>query len=509
MQQTNLYPNVMIIPLPHPGHPAANLHPSDPRFVAAAQAGYAAYLPSVLQHPSSHQDSPSHMFMSASKSDRSERSALSPVDSNAKVHHQQGQGGKHEFRYPTTAYPFPPPRFAYSNSHGGAYCNGGQFAGSPMYAASLPGMGHVYAAQAAYQTKLMKNAEHERGVYASSSERTRREAESIGSSPRGEGYSSDCGAVEASSPIKRESGAGDLLEFSDRRASEGYRSRISSEGELRPTRADSTTSLPTPLPSLRALSELKISRPTLARTQSATLTIRELSGLPSRPRSSLGFATTNVGVSRGILDEMCTRRELPFPHPPSSPMAEREDMMFTPARGDSITRSRASDPPSMTRTADVADYSSSIIATDESDCEETDSPDVRGGSRRLNSFSARSNVTDEDDDRPTLRRLASLDYYAGTPARRSVSVGLGAVRMGAKKPLAFGRKLLEGKRTGSMMEDDENDEDEEVPVRDIKRSRLEESAQQGNTTFEEKIVPGARDEEAARLLLGLGMCGSV
>jgi hypothetical protein len=186
---------------------------------------------------------------------------------------------------------------------------------------------------------------------------------------------------------------------------------------------------------------------------------------------------------------------------------------------------------------------------------------------------------DDVDDRPTLRRLASLDYYAGTPARRSVSVGLGAVRMGAaagsstngsKSSSSFGRKLVHLDSTTARLgkpkrrssdhmlgrSDDETEADDGArgrPAADdaddahhrlyrsrkpSKRSRhaVSEDPTASRVTVDTKpeleveavrpaetpagavavavavAQPGKqteRDEECARLLLGLGMIGGV
>jgi hypothetical protein len=215
-----------------------------------------------------------------------------------------------------------------------------------------------------------------------------------------------------------------------------------------------------------------------------------------------------------------------------------------------------------------------------------------GGGRRLNSFSARSSggmtmMTAEDDvdDRPTLRRLASLDYYAGTPARRSVSVGLGAVRMGAaagsltngskSSSSSFGRKLVHldsttaaarlgkpkrrssdhmlgrsddeaeaddgvgGRPTAAAADDDSAHHERERLYRSRKPSKRSRHAVSEDPTASRATVdakpelevepvqpaeappaatavavgqPGKqteRDEECARLLLGLGMLGGV
>lgn len=570
MHQQTMYPGVMLIPIHGPGtplpmgmgmpypHPHGHHAPGYPM----PSPGY-AYMPQVVHATPSHgaHPLPAPTPVRTHTTPASSRPALATIDANASAaparsrstdalgqadHKSVGKApahGDYPYAYAYAYAPGPGAQYAPAGARGYA---------APLHA--LPGMGHVRAAQAyAHQVQTHgKTLAHQSGsdaarpprsasaVFASSSERTRRVTEGEAAK---EGYSSDS-AADASSPIKVGVPAQPV-----------FRARVGSEGGAtlrapapRAARSDSCASLPAPKPSLRAEHGLGLAapRPPIVRTQSArpSLSVRELAGLvTSRPRSSLGFdagqsASRPPFASRGILDEMCTRRELPFPAPPSSPIKPLDGVpaddspMVTPAR-EAATSAHAlrlahlvSDPPSMekpTTHASASDDSSSPGVASDRD-EESDGDRVAIARRRVSSFgTAKSQsqaLVDEDmDDRPTLRRLASLDYYAGTPARRSMSVGLGAMRMGAgpvPAPLFTqdARKLAVPVPIEPTSLKRRASEHDVVSPQPRKARRSVPDLLSGDTEREARRLPALepssrteRDEECARLLLGLGMFG--
>lgn len=180
----------------------------------------------------------------------------------------------------------------------------------------------------------------------------------------------------------------------------------------------------------------------------------------------------------GILDEMCSRKELPFlaptpsrasgslqksnqllhedddalkQDPPQSKVVEQEDMLPPPSekKGESENPSRGlldllpSDPPSMGFLEVDSDAEDAPLEGDTDGDEEDDDdvPDQTDGKsqdkkRKLQTSSSLTIAEESgqrvhrgstpplsDSDKPILRRFASLDYYAGSPSKRKGLLG--------------------------------------------------------------------------------------
>lgn len=390
-------------------------------------------------------------------------------------------------------------------------------------------------------------------------------------------------------------------------------------------------------------------RPNLERSVSHSAASTAAFETPSRPKSSLGFhvtggqqanpASSAIAVpsivpaprmqiqggrtkertlSRGILDEMCSKRELPYPvrkdsresaaggstilsdkvsiadlsAPSSSPMGPGDASFSTstasPASFALVTpvkqvqagaiggfrasqRSQLwdrmdSDPPSMSPAAgNLRDQrADSQSGQSDTDIDSDHSPESQhrtapGHLRRIQPHILCTDADAEDDDdsageggrpdKPTLRRLASLDYYAGTPAKRSGSLGAEVRRLGTLQQRLYISKpsqALMMEEPASVSDEDREDSRHALAPRQqssawASRPNLSRSASTSSshsarsqqlptpsfvseTADASRLMPDLRDggkeglgkirpneerdEECARLLLGLGMFGS-
>lgn len=419
-------------------------------------------------------------------------------------------------------------------------------------------------------------------------------------------------------------------------------------------------------------------RPSLERSVSHSATSSAAAAAafetPSRPKSSLGFRATSSSthyasnaasaamggvpaprmqiqggrtkertLSRGILDEMCSKRELPYPirkdsresatgssslsdkvsiaalsteaPTSSSPLGPTTagDVSFssnseaspssfalvTPVKqvqaghmaGQFRLKQRSqlwdrmdSDPPSMSPAGAVGNLrerheNSQSGQSSDTDVESDHSPEQAGHLRRImhpHILCTDADAEEENDedsageaadivggggdrpDKPTLRRLASLDYYAGTPAKRSGSLGAEVRRLGTLQQRLYISKPSQA--AGAMMMDEPtsmSDEEEREQqssgwaarpnlsrsastsssrsARSLQQQHLLTPAIEATTTTTamkdaSRLMPDVRDgsgkkdavgasagklrpneerdEECARLLLGLGMFGS-
>ncbi len=234
----------------------------------------------------------------------------------------------------------------------------------------------------------------------------------------------------------------------------------------------------------------RISRPSLGGRANSAMGIVTLTSMkrdlsvsvsvappPDRPRSSLGFSyslppprrlagkISHMGedaimdesqeklqlapmlsgsshkLSRGILDEMCERRELPWIkkdkeeddqsglEAASRKMKSMLDAMKSSPAGMSHKDVSSSPSPS---TDEESDHHAWTTAGSKRKRMEKDESALESDEERYEgenvtpmllprSKSALANVRSSAETRPMLRRLASLDYYAGTPPRRSSS----------------------------------------------------------------------------------------
>lgn len=367
---------------------------------------------------------------------------------------------------------------------------------------------------------------------------------------------------------------------------------------------------------------LSAPRPFIERSLSQSAPSSVIIETPLRPRSSLGFAPSptkiesnqemthdsgNRALSRGILDEMCQKRELPYPRKESTSNSV-SDKVFIAALSSSSADNNAlvtpvkqvmppastffmkrthstdlwdrmdSDPPSMSPANMLRDGHGSPSDQSDTDVEFSPAKQPTAPNRRKSNISrlccdADADVDeDEDDDislgglkktrsgvdKPTLRRLASLDYYAGSPAKRSTSLGAEVRRLGSmqerlfisrpptiKEPIAVAADVKNENEQADEEEEEENEDEQDtlhVRTRIVTPALSRSGSIASNASSKSVSVPESgsslnvdpsrlmpdlrttgegkkhqqlvgerneeRDEECARLLLGLGMFGS-